>query len=270
MADSSQKLSPIFPGKYNFVVKSKVSGRNLSANSDVKVWSNASINMNIETKNFTVKSVPDGIVYINDKKAGTLDKNGKLTFNEYPVTKNMSLYVTTEFKGKTLKSNLISQLGAAMVDAWESDIDDDDYTNSDSTDTVIKDGDDYVVQPQWEGVISKDDVSDLLQMSFDDPDSDDFIDGENNKDYKDIKAQNDRWDDAYDYNDAKVEVESVSPAGDNLSGVNFRVTYELDDGDTTKVQVVEYSNAIIQKYGSRYKIKTIGDGKMTSNKTEED
>lgn len=72
----SKKIGPILPGKYQLLVNSKVSGRNLSAASIVNVWSNKQINMNIATKTFTVASVPNGKVYINDKFAGKLDEKG--------------------------------------------------------------------------------------------------------------------------------------------------------------------------------------------------
>ena len=107
------------PGKYQLLVNSKVSGRNLSAASTVNVWSNKQINMNIATKTFTVASVPNGKVYINDKFAGKLDEKGYLKFNEYPISKNMTLYVTTSYKDKKLKSIDVNDLGTALDIAVE-------------------------------------------------------------------------------------------------------------------------------------------------------
>ena len=81
----SKKIGPVLPGQYHLLVNSKVSGRNLSVASTVNVWSNNDINMNIATKTFTVASVPNGKVYINDKFAGQLDKKGELRFRNCQI-----------------------------------------------------------------------------------------------------------------------------------------------------------------------------------------
>ncbi|MBU3827575.1 MAG: zinc-ribbon domain-containing protein [Candidatus Lactobacillus pullistercoris] len=275
-----KKLNLVFPGKYHFNVKSKVAGRVLTATSTANIWGNKTLNMNIETQTFSVKSVPGGQVYINDKKVGDLDKDGKATFESYPITKNMELYVTYNTGNKTIKSEIVRDMAESFgtFDNYDSGYDDDDDYNDDASDTssddVTKEDGEYVVQPKWKGVISTDDAESLLGDVFKDADDsdDDFVDGASNKDYSDLKQQQKSWDDNDDIDswDTSVDVEAVYPEGDDSCSVIFKVTYKFDNGDSTKTQVMEFKGAEIQKDGSKQKIKTIGKGKMISSKDEDD
>lgn len=276
-----KKLSLVFPGKYHFNVKSEVSGRTLTATSTANIWANRTLDMDIETQTFSVKSVPNGVVYINDKKVGTLDSKGEISFKDYPITRNMELYVLYNNKGKSIQSETVTD----MADAFGSFDDDDDYGYSDDdddtdynddasdtgTDDVTKEDGNYVVEPKWKGVISTDDAKSLLGDAFEDPSADDFIDGSANSDYSDIKKMEKNWDDndSIDSYDTDVDVESIYPASDNSCSVIFKVTYTFNNDDDTKTQVMEYTGGVIQKDGSDQKIKTIGKGKMISSKTED-
>lgn len=266
----SKKLGLVFPGKYYFTVKSNVEGRTLSATSTTNIWANKTLNMNIKTETFEVKSVPNGVVYINDKKMGTLDKDGEITFKSYPITRNMELYVL--YNGT--KSELVTDMADSFGDFADESDDDDDYSddasNDSSADVTQQDGT-YVVQPKWKGLISKDDAENLLDDNFHDPDDDNFVNGSDNKWYGQIKQQNDRWDkdDSMDSYNTEAKVESVYPAKSNQSKVNYRVTYTFNYDDHTKKQIVEYTGGILQKDGDNYLIKTIGDGKLISSHDED-
>lgn len=275
-----KKLSLVFPGKYHFNVKSEVSGRTLTATSTANIWSNKTLDMDIQTQTFSVKSVPNGVVYINDKKVGTLDSKGEISFKDYPITRNMELYVVYNNKGKSIQSETVTDMADAFgsFDDDDYDYDDDDEDtdyNDDASDTysddVTKDDGNYVVEPKWKGVIATDDATDLLNSAFEDPSSDDFIDGSANSDYSDIKKMEKNWDnnDSIDSYDTDVDVESIYPASDNSCSIVFKVTYTFDNDDNTKTQVMEYTGGVIQKDGSDQKIKTIGKGKMISSKTED-
>lgn len=267
----SKKLDLVFPGKYHFTVKSEVEGRNLSATSTTNIWANKTLNMDIKTETFKVKSVPNGVVYINDKNAGTLDKDGEITFKSYPITRNMELYVL--YNGT--KSELVTDMPDSFGDFADESDDDDDYSDDasddNSADVSQQDGT-YVVQPKWKGLISKDDAESLLDDNFHDPDDDSFINGSDNKWYGQIKQQNDRWDkdDSMDSYNTEAKVESVYPTKSNQSKVNYRVTYTFNYDDHTKKQIVEYTGGILQKDGDNYLIKTIGDGKLISSHDEDD
>ena len=265
-----KKLSLIFPGKYHFAVNSKVEGRSLSATSTSNIWANKTLNMDIETQTFSVKSVPNGEVYINDKKVGTLDNDGEITFKSYPITPNMALYVL--YNGT--KSELVTDMSDSFGDFTSEGDENDDYTDDASNETsadVTKQDGSYVVTPKWKGLISKDDANDLLSDAYEDPNDDKFVNGSDNKWYGQIKQQNDRWDKSDEINsyDTDVSIESIYPAKGNQSKVNYKVTYTLNYDDYTKKQIVEYTGGILQKDGDDYLIKTIGDGKLISSHNED-
>ena len=90
-----QDLGLVFPGRYHIIVNTKVAGRKLQANSVVNIWSSKNINMNIRTATFQVRSVPNGEIYINDHRVAKLSKTGQYMFKNYPIAKNMELYVKT-------------------------------------------------------------------------------------------------------------------------------------------------------------------------------
>lgn len=269
-----KKMGLIFPGKYHVVVNSQVAGRNLSATSTANIFGNKTLDMDIATQTFSVKSVPNGVIYINDKKVGTLDSKGEATFKSYPITKNMELYVMYNNNGKSIKSEPVTDMASsfgAFDDNYSND--DDDYysddASDDSSDDVTKSDGGYVVEPKWKGLISTDDAKDLLDSAFDDPDDSVFVDGSANKDYNEIKKMEDAWDNDDDIDDYDVDasVVSIYPASDKSCNIVFRITYTFDNGDNTKKQVMEYHGGIIQKDGDDQKIKTIGKGKMISSKT---
>lgn len=265
-----KKLGLVFPGKYHFTVKSQVEGRTLSATSTTNIWANKTLSMDIKTQTFKVKSVPKGEVYINDKKVGTLDKDGEITFKSYPITRNMELYVL--YNG--IKSEIVNDM-ASSFDDFTDESDEDDYYSDDASDQesddVTQENGTYVVQPKWKGLISKDDAKSLLDDNYHDPDDDSFVNGSANKWYGQIKQQNDRWDkdDSMDSYDTDVTIESIYPDKGNQSKVNYRVNYTFEYDDRTKKQVVEYTGGTLKKDGDDYLINTIGDGKLISSRDED-
>lgn len=267
----SKKLDLVFPGKYHFTVKSEVAGRTLSATSTTNIWANKTLNMDIKTETFKVKSVPNGVVYINNKKVGTLDKDGEITFKSYPITRNMELYVLYNGTKSELVTDMADSFGDFADESYEDEDYSDDASDDNSADVSQQDGT-YVVQPKWKGLISKDDAESLLDDNFHDPDDDSFVNGSDNKWYGQIKQQNDSWDkdDSMDSYDTEAKVESVYPDKSKQSKVNYRVTYTFNYDDHTKKQIVEYTGGILQKDGDNYLIKTIGDGKLISSHDEDD
>lgn len=265
-----KKLGLVFPGKYHFTVKSQVEGRTLSATSTTNIWANKTLSMDIKTQTFKVKSVPKGEVYINDKKVGTLDKDGEITFKSYPITRNMELYVL--YNG--IKSEIVNDM-ASSFDDFTDESDEDDYYSDDASDQesddVTQENGTYVVQPKWKGLISKDDAKSLLDDNYHDPDDDSFVNGSANKWYGQIKQQNDRWDkdDSMDSYDTDVTIESIYPDKGNQSKVNYRVNYTFEYDDHTKKQIVEYTGGTLKKDGDDYLINTIGDGKLISSRDED-
>lgn len=275
-ADGSyyKELKPIFPGKYHVKVNSHVAGRNLNADATVNVWSNKTVDLNIRTETFAVDSVPNGDVYINDRKVGSLDNNGQKTFKDYPITGNMVLYVKSKFKGQSIYSQKVTDLSSKLPGGSASDdaLDDDDEDSNSEADVVQNDNDEYVVKPKWTGLISKDDLEDLLDNAFNNTNDDDFIGGADNQSYQQIRKMTKGWDkdDRIESYDMDVDVVSINPAGNYYSSVVFRVKYTFEHEDNEHKQVMEYTSAIIHEENGKQKIQTIGNGKIISDHTEDD
>lgn len=122
-----------------FNVKSEVAGRTLTASSTDNVFGNKTVNMNIATQTFSVKSVPGGEIYINDKKVGVLDKNGAATFKDYPITKNIQLYVIYKNGKNSIKSETVTDMADEFGAFANSDYDDDDDYTDDASDNSTDD-----------------------------------------------------------------------------------------------------------------------------------
>lgn len=266
-----KKLSLVFPGRYQVKINSTVAGRDLTASSIVNVKSNKSIDMSIATQTFTVKSVPTGVVYINDEKVGTLDNSGKLTLKSYPLTKNMELYVTYGSDKKQVKSELVTDLEDGFANAEESYSDSTDYSDSasdeDSSAVTLQDNN-YVIEPKWQGLISKSDAATLFDDNYNDPDGDSFVGGTANEGYKQIKQENDNWNKSDTINDYSQDatVEAVYPLSSTECQVLYRIDYTFDHDDDTHEQVFEYLG-VVQKDGDNYLIKSLGSAKKISDTT---
>ncbi|KRL63615.1 zinc ribbon domain-containing protein [Lactobacillus psittaci] len=260
--DYSKKLSNLFVGQYNLNAKATISGRHLSASSQVNLFSPKNVDLSIKTLTFTVSSVPNATVYINDKKVGTLDNNGKKTFKEYPLTKNTELYVKFKSNGKTIASKVTTALGDYAADGEVGG-------------ALSHDDGKYVLTPSWKGVISKSDAEDLLGKAFDKDElsSDLFISGSDNSSYNELTKMFDQYDDN-DKNisySTSVKIISLTPAGNDDTNVVYEVKYSFtrDDGDLN--QVMHYSGAVIHKNGEGdYQIKSIGGGKLISSNNDND
>lgn len=265
----SKKIGPVLPGQYHLLVNSKVSGRNLSAASTVNIWSNNDINMNIATKTFTVASVPDGKVYINDKFAGQLDKKGELKFNEYPIAKNMTLYVTTSYKGKKLKSIEVSDMGIAFNVAVEKSSDLYNITKirigENNSKAVYKNHGKYYVTPQWEGMPTKKEAEIATRIALTDPEKDDFVGGSSNPDYaKAKKIYKSLTGNGTYISDSSVKINSLLPAGKDYATVDYEIHIELNNAfkDIKKDKIVlKFRDALVREAeneGEAPKVKTIG------------
>ncbi|QTQ40503.1 zinc ribbon domain-containing protein [Lactobacillus taiwanensis] len=256
-SDYSKKLEPILPGQYDFSIKSTVQGRKLSTTAETDIWSNKTVNLNIKTETLEIKSLPNGIVYINDKKVGTLNSKGKLLLKEYPISGNMNLYVRATVNNRTIQSKTIDNLSEGL-----------DYA-SDGTDTISTDGNKYVIKPEWKGLVNKDDAKSVLSDAFDIPDPDQFVDGSDNSDYVEMKKMIDSYKDQDDISniESEVSVQSITPYDNNSSEVTYSVKWTFVHDDYDRVQVMQYTNAVLtnEKNESGAKIKKIGTGKLTKD-----
>ena len=148
--------------------------------------------------------------------------------------------------------------------------------------TIGKDLDyDNQIAPTFTGMISKDDADTLMKDVYSEAltvrDSTDdstladyFKDGASNEYYQQLikMANGHSGNDSIDSYDYEARVNSVAPAGDNQTTVNYDVTYTFDFEDgSTKTQVFRYNGTIV-KDGSDYKVVSLGDAKKVSEKTE--
>lgn len=247
------KLRHLFVGTYHIKVKSNISGRNLSTTSNYDLWSSGTVDMGIRTENFTVKSTPGAVLYLNDKNVGTLNKKGKLTFKDYPVTDKLKIYVKAKVGNNTIKSQEMNY----------GDVQYDDANDSHKT-----------IEPKWDGLIAKEDAQEILEDNFKDPDEDAFVNGAENKSYQELRKMDKGYDDDDDIDsyDMSCSVISVSPAPNKSSNVVYKITFTFEVGDTERKQVLLYKGASFRSSASdgedneSQKIKSIGTGKIVSDK----
>lgn len=254
--DYVKKLQPILPGKYNFSINSTVQGRKLSTISQNDIWSDSSINLNIKTATLEIHSLPNSVVYINNKKIGTLDNKGRLQLKEYPITESMNLFVRNEVNGKTIQSEKIKDLSQEL-----------DYAGNNTDIVSYKDGQ-YVIEPEWKGLVSKDEAESILDSAFDSPDEDQFVDGAGNDSYQEMKKMIDSYKDQDDITniESKVNVPSIVPYSNNLSKIRYTVTWTFEHDDYKRFQVMRYTDALLTQDDSATKIKYIGTGKLVKDR----
>ena len=255
-------IGKVLPGRYHFLVRTKVAGRTLKADSITNVWSDKTINMTIKTGSFQVRSVPNGVVYINDKKAKTLNKYGQTSFNNYPLAKNMELYVQAKYDGKTIRSETVKDLSSSIsIDLGASDDEVTDYGRPEfyagnKEKDVYQDVEgDYVVNPLWTGLIKENQAGHILYNEYLKPSKDVF---EQEKDYKSLK----KWVDNFKKNKKKlkleVKIKNIMPAGDYYSEVSYELRYKWKDGSNKKEKNLKFDKAIFHEVQGKQLIQTLG------------
>ena len=259
-----KKLDPVIAGRYTFSVSANLSGKTISP-SPVKLdlFSNHQVSLNITTGSFKVSSVPNGEVYINDKKVADLDDKGQASFKDYQITSGMSLYVKKSGIGKSDTIYNFDQYVTTAADQANDDDYDYDGDDSDSSDQIKAVNGSWVLTPSWPGLASSEDAEDLLQDIWDDNDSKDWVNGSSNTGYLSIKKLHDNWDDSdsvSEYNEV-VKVLSTSPAGSGKTYVNYTVTHKLSytgDKDDTSVTDTYQKGIISQDSDGDYVLEKLG------------
>ena len=265
----SKELDPVLPGHYEFSIKSKVAGRTLTANANTNIWSNQNVDLNINTETLVIKSVPNGTVYINDKKVGSLSNKGELTLSDYPITKHMTLYVSGKFGKKELQSKTITDLDEGLENA---------ATDDDSA-IISASGKKYVIRPEWKGLASNEEAGHLLSDVFESGgEKSQYVGEAGNSSYLAMKKMFDgfRDDDSVNNFDTDVKIESITPYDTDESQVNYVVTFTFEHDDYTHVQVIEYTGCILKNVDRDFKVDKIGsahvkqDKKVTGDSDDED
>lgn len=274
-----QDLGMVFPGRYHILVKSKVNGRHLDADSIVNIWSDKTVDMKIKTATFQVRSVPNGTIYINDRKAGKLNQHGSYTFKDYPIAKRMEIYIKSKADGQTIKSERVTDLSQSISSEFSNS--EDDVTDYDGTAEYQGNGEkdvyqdaegDYIVNPIWPGLIKVGDAAKLLYNTLKSPNADDFENGKENPDYKKIAKQLKEWHKKKSIKklSVKIKVLSVLPGKRNYSRINYEVTFIKKYKDKSKKKErLSYQNAVFHQKDGKQLIQTLGDCKLIKTKTSD-
>ena len=272
-----QDLGLVFPGRYHILVKSKVNNRKLDADSIVNIWSNKTVDMKIKTATFQIRSVPNGVVYINDHKAATLNKKGHYTFKDYPLAKRMEIFVKSKVDGQTIKSENVTDLSQSISSEF-SDSEDDvtdydgaaDYQGNGEKDVYQDAEGDYIVNPIWPGLIKVEDAARMLYTNFKKPMVTNFENGKENADYKKIEQQIKKWkkDKKLKKFNVEVKVLSVLPGKRNYSKIDYEVTFVKKYKDKSKkTEKLLYRDAVLHLVNGHQEIQTLGKCKLIKTKT---
>lgn len=257
----SKTLSHVIPGEHKLTVQFEANGKTLTSKRTVDIWSNESINLGIETISFTVQSVPNGIVYLNNEKVGKLDAKGIKVFKDYPTNMELNLYVASTFNKQRIRSQRVENLTSTIRNEEYSSYPDLDTLGSgEASDTVYEQDGEIYVTPIWAGMITEDDAQEILEDAFEDPLEEDFVGGLSNKDYQILKKQYDAWNDNDKLDDVSVEVKikRIRPAGDNYSSVDYQLIYHYEYEDSEKTQTHNYENAIFHYEDDEQKLQLFG------------
>lgn len=253
--DFYQDLGLVFPGRYHLAVKTKVQGRKLTADSITNIWSNRTVNMMIKTGTFQIRSVPKGIVYINDHRAKKLDDNGQATFKNYPLAKGMELFIQTSYAGRKIRSEKVKNLATAINPSFSrSDDNVSDYGNApayngNEKDAVYQDVEgDYIVNPHWLGLVDQAEAAKILAVNYLKADYDSFEKDKDNASFKLLKKQNKVWAKGKKKLKVEVKITQILPAGKNYSLVNYQVIYRYRGHHHKRVKkTVQYKNAMFHQ-----------------------
>lgn len=265
-----QDLGLVFPGRYHIVVNTKVGKRPLTANSVVNIWSDKTVDMTIRTATFQVRSVPKGNIFINDKKVATLDSHGQYVFKNYRLAKNMELYIQSTYKGKRIKSEKVKDIPQS-IDKDFSNTDDGitdygnapDYQGNQEKDVYQDVDGDYIVNPNWPGLINDKAAAKLIGTNFKKPDKNDFVKGKKNPSFNKLKQQVRKLKFSLPIKKVKIAVDvyQVLPAGDNYGDVSYKVVYKYKKNGKNAKKLVSYQHAIFHDVDNKQLIKTLGQRK---------
>ena len=271
-----QDLGLVFPGRYHVLVKSKVNGRKLDADSIVNIWSDKTVDMQIKTATFQIRSVPKGVIYINDRQAGKLNEDGTYTFKDYPIAKRMEIYIKSKVDGQTIKSEKVTDLAQSIIPEF-SDTDNDvadydstrEYQGNSEKDVYQDTEGDYIVNPIWPGLIKIGDAARILYDNFKKPNAADFENGKDNPDYQKVIKQLKVWKKKKNFKKLNVEirVHSVMPGKRNYSKVDYDVAFiRKFKNKKKKTEKLSYRNAVFRYVDKTYQIQTLGDEQIIENK----
>lgn len=257
-------LGQLFPGRYHLLVKTKVAGRKLKADSVVNIWSDKTINMVIKTGTFQIRSVPNGVVYINDHKVKKLDRYGQAAFKNYPLAKNTELYITAKYNGETIKSEVVKDLSSSINSEFSASDDDVTdygdatvYAGNEKQDVYQDVEGDYIVNPLWTGLIDQEEAGRLLYHAYLKPEKE-LFNGEKTVYEAQQKAVK-KFRKGKKKLKLSVKVIKIMPAGNNLSDVSYQLVYKYREKGKKHKLTVNYENALFHLKNDEQGIQKLGE-----------
>lgn len=254
----SKTIRGLFFGQYQAKIKTKVAGRNLTTGEDLTLNQNKQSNLDIKTLSFTIKSVPYGKVYINDKLVAHLNKDGIGHLKSYPINSKTLVYVKYNLDNQTVTSDITNSLALFAKNKQL------------GKQLNYKKGR-YILEPSWAGLIKEDDAQDLLECIFNKKiKAKYFNNGSNNSSYQDLKKMIQGFDKDSKIRSykMKVKINRILPLGNATSRIDYEVTYIFKHKKDTRTQVLTYTNGKVVKSGKQYVLITAGQGSISKDKTK--
>jgi uncharacterized membrane protein YvbJ len=245
-----KKFGPYIPGEYRIKTSATIHGHKLVNNGDY-AWIDPSgydldIQSILQTISYTIKGQTGSKVYLSGKEIGKIDKSGFYDIKDYPFSQNMTVALSMKTQSGKVVSSKNTKIDMSMNNT--------------------------TITPQYPGFASTDDAKDLINSvwgdlsdgtvtdsdSANDDDYDDYFVGGSTSD---IYQQMIKMVDGYQNDDSISDytmdptLKKVVPYDTGQTKVTYDVKYSFDHDDHYHIQTFEY-NAIIQKSGSSYKMKT--------------
>lgn len=232
----TKKLGPLVPGQYKLTANGTVNGHNITNSGTYHINSDSDYyNLELKTISFTVQTAPSATVYINGKSQGKADSDGLLDVQEIPFSSNME--VTAKY---ALTNSSITSKRTKVTDS-------DDGTTVDVTFPHLLSEDDAQTFLDGffetvEGVSNSGDMSDATDDNGKSM-AEYFEGGSSNSLYGEYEkmAKGYYKDDNIEDVEYSTEIESVYPASDDNTNVQFKLTYDFDNENDEHVQVYEYT-----------------------------
>ena len=245
-----KKFGPYIPGQYHIQTSATIHGHKLVNNGDY-AWIDPSeydlgVQSILQTISYTIKGQAGSKVFLSGKEIGKIDKNGFYDIKDYPFSQDMTVALSMKTQSGKAVSSKNTKIDMSMNNT--------------------------TVTPQYPGFASTDDAKDLINSVWgdlsdgtvtdsdsanDDSYDDYFVGGSTSDIYQQMIKMVDEYQNDDSISDYEMEpsLKKVVPYDTGQTKVTYDVKYTFDHDDHYHIQTFEY-NAIIQKSGSNYKVKT--------------
>ncbi|MHC9537542.1 TcaA 3rd/4th domain-containing protein [Dellaglioa sp. BT-FLS60] len=287
--DYSKTITGLVPGSYKIEATGAVDGTKLNNEStEILNSPTSSVNLDLSTITFRIKSIAKADIYVNSKKVGTTNGSGTATIGPIASSGNNILQLKEKVGDNTLVTSKYKISGSDDDNSVTLDSSDEDgYQDSSESNLFNITFPDMLTlddaQSYMDNLFSH--ISDYTSEGDDsDEDSSDsygtigsfFVGGESNADAKSwIKIAESYYNnDSIESVDYATKVKTITPTAKNKFDVTYDVTYtfdltDSDDDYSTKTQVFEYTAKVNYSNNDDFLINSITPAKKISEKTED-